>query len=215
MDIKEYATVIAIGVLFSLFFGLLVDALYEAPVYDNYCVERGAYTKPIRDMASSSCTYDAAEQQRIDYCYNDKGQPIFVYNEQGCQVYSECDYCGVEYNAVNQRYNRNLFFILSPLAVIAIVIGLLWTLTIIGSGVMFGGILLLLYSTARYFSDMSKPLRVIIVFVELLLIGKENKTQEITVRAFYCLLVHLNFFSLSSLPLLNLYLSLLILSNAR
>ncbi|MBT4576993.1 hypothetical protein HOB91_01560, partial [Candidatus Woesearchaeota archaeon] len=56
------------------------------------------------------------------------------------------------------------------IGIILILIGLFYSFEVAASGFMFGGILLLIYSTGRYFSDMSKFMRVFVVFIELVLL---------------------------------------------
>ena len=163
---------LAIAVMAALFVGLFFDAVYSAPEYDDFCEgNENRYLKDPLEMPPKDCdnVYFVYEEE-INSCQKGEGSPVFDYNEEGCQTYSSCNYCNKEYSEANEVYNRNLFFIISPIAIILILFGLFYTFEVIASGFMFGGILLLIYSTVRYFSDMSKFMRVLVVFIELILL---------------------------------------------
>ncbi len=174
MKAKEVAMTIALAVLGALFVGLLVDALYESPKYEDFC-GRGRYpdAQPKYVDPSYICNYTATAQEReqIDTCYQDEGNPEFNYDEKGCQTsYKECNYCNKYFNEANNIYNRNVFYMIAPIGVIAIIVGLFLGYEVVGTGLMFSGILLVAYATMRYFSDMSKLMRVLVIFVELVLL---------------------------------------------
>ncbi len=165
MKTKELLLALAIAIMAALFVGLLVDAIYEEPQYDDYCTERIA-PKPLTPPAEDCSDIDEAA---VETCQQQKGVPEYAM-ENGCRVFDTCNTCYNEYHDVQEVYNRNLFFIITPLAVASILFGLFYAMEVIGSGFMFGGILLLIYSTGRYFGDMSKVLRVIVIGIELALL---------------------------------------------
>ena len=49
-------------------------------------------------------------------------------------------------------------------------VGLFLAYEVVGAGLMFSGIILLAYATIRYFSNMSKVVRVIVIFIELVML---------------------------------------------
>lgn len=173
MKIKEMLMALAIAVMAALFVGLLVDAVYPAPDYDTYCHgEGGLRPYPAKGQGVQDTCEDPSflYREEIDACTKEKGFPDFEYDKDGCQQYASCNFCNRDYTLANKKYNRNIFFIITPVAVAGIIAGLLYTFEVAGTGFMFGGILLLVYSTGRYFSDMSKFMRVVVVFAELLLL---------------------------------------------
>ena len=172
MKAKEVAMVIAIALLSALFVGLLVDAVYESPEYDDYCDHKERIAKPHR-FAEGECTanYTVEAREQMDQCYEDGGFPEYTFDENRCETgFKSCNMCGVEYDDASEIYNRNLFFIIAPIALLAIIFGLYLGAEVIGTGMMFSGILLLIYCTSRYFSDMSKILRVVVIGIELVLL---------------------------------------------
>lgn len=174
MKLKELLMALAIAIMAALFVGLFIDAVYPAPKYEDFCTMNGSYPKaayPVEGAAGIKCPDPYFKyREQVDQCNRDGGFPEFDYNESGCQTFSQCNFCSKNFNEANEIYNRNLFFITSPIAVIAIIIGIMYGFEVAGSGFMFSGILLLVYGTGRYFSNMSKTMRVIVVFIELVLL---------------------------------------------
>ena len=164
--------VIGIALLTSFFFGLFVDAVYERPEYDDFC-NNAERRVPKPYPYATNCTFQPirSEQEDIDRCYREEGIPEFNYDEKGCEAgFKECNFCNKEFNDEQEKYNRNVFFIIAPIGLFALIVGLFLTYDVIGTGLMFSGILLIIYGTIIYFSEMSKWLRVLVVFIELVLL---------------------------------------------
>ena len=168
MEPKKLAMIFAIAILLPLCIGLFVDAIYQEPKYENYCNQTfyPEYKQPLNNV---TCP-DFSMTQEYQTCINLKGNPTFKYDDNRCQVFDKCDMCSVGFNQAQSIYNRNLFFILAPIALIFVVLGIFLTIEYLGAGFMFGGLILLFYATMRYFSDMGKLLRAIVILVELLII---------------------------------------------
>lgn len=167
--------IVALALLSAFFVGLLVDALYQEPKYDDFCTNaaRPSYTKPYPVYPEQCSPYNLTVQERaqIDQCFDEKGMPDYIIDDKGCQTsFKECNYCQRDFDQALQIYNRNVFYIVTPLGLLAIIFGLFIGLEVVGSGAMFGGILLLAYGTMRYFSNMSKVMRVVVIGIELLLL---------------------------------------------
>ena len=175
MQVKEVAMVVALSLLSAFFVGLLVDALYEEPKYDAYCKNsyRPYYEKPYPpDYQCPAYNLTSQEREQIRQCQEEgKGFPEFELDDRGCQQnYKNCNYCQKEHQDALAKYNRNVFFIVVPLGLVAILFGLFIGYEVVGSGMMFGGILLVAYGTMRYFSEMSKLMRVVVIFLELVIL---------------------------------------------
>jgi len=169
MDAKQLAMIIGIGVLLPLFLGFFVDAVYTEPKYEDYC-NNSIYPKEYPAYPeTTNCTafYSLPEVQQ---CNNDRGNAIPKYDSNNCQVFDKCDYCQKDFDQARGVYNRDVFFILAPLGLIIVLIGIYLTVQYIGAGLMFGGLATMFYATVRYFSDMSKLLRALVLLVELLVI---------------------------------------------
>ncbi|MBS3171677.1 hypothetical protein J4449_03640 [Candidatus Woesearchaeota archaeon] len=169
MKAKEIAMVIGIAILTSFFFGLFVDALYEKPDYQDFCPDRKEFPRPY--SADCKSLVIRSEQTEIDKCYQEGGFSEFNYDEKGCETgFKECNFCDKKFQDTQAKYNRNVFFIIAPIGVVLLITGLFLMYEVIGTGLMFSGILLIAYATMVYSSDMTKWLRVLVVFIELVLL---------------------------------------------
>lgn len=170
MNAKEVAMVIAVAVLGALFVGLFFDAVYESPSYEDYCKENFV-PKPVVPYQECQANITQEDQEAAEQCYRDNGFPEYDNDARGCpSSFASCNFCQKEFNLANQIYNRNLFFIIAPLGVLAIIVGLFLSYEVIGTGFMFSGILLVAYATIRYFSEMSKLMRAVVIFIELVIL---------------------------------------------
>jgi hypothetical protein len=149
-----------------------MDALYERPRYDDFCNEslyNGPYVEPAKaGIWGVNCTYIYTPAQQE--CDRSGGISRMKYDDKGCSSYDWCDYCNKQYNEAESVYNRNLFLILAPLGLIVVVLGIYLAVDYLGAGMMLGGLITMFYATVRYFSDMSKMLRALVILVELLII---------------------------------------------
>ena len=169
MDVKKVAMILAITVLLPLFVGLFTDAVYQQPKYENFCNSSyNSYPVKAIPITPTNCTMNYGPEQ--DKCNSAGGQPEYNYTDEGCQIYSSCNYCSKDFNDATQRYNRNIFFILLPIGLIVVILGLYLLIDYLGAGLMFAGLIIMFYATFRYFSDMSKILRALVILVELLVI---------------------------------------------
>ncbi len=173
MDLKKVSLTIGIAVLFALFIGFFIDAVYPGPEYDQFCKN---YNRPMAAPYKGSTETNKCPEinynDPVSQECNEKGGYIeYDYDAQGCAVNPKCNTCNVEFNGVNKVYSRNLFFITAVIGIAAILIGLIFVqLDAIASGFMFGGILVLIYGTARVFGDLSKVMRVIVLGIELVVL---------------------------------------------
>jgi hypothetical protein len=169
MDVKKIAMILAITVLLPLFVGLFTDAVYQQPKYEKFCNSSlNSYPQKAIPASPVNCTFNYGPQQ--DQCYSAGGQPEFNYTDNGCQVYVSCNMCSKYFNDATQKYNRNIFFILLPVGLIVVILGLYLVVDYLGAGLMFAGLIVMFYATFRYFSDMSKMLRALVILIELLVI---------------------------------------------
>ena len=170
VNFKQVAIVVAISVLSAFFIGLAIDAFYAEPKYDDFC-NSYEYQRAIPEKYPGyipNCTYQQTKEETE--CYKQGGLVEFDYDEKGCNKFRECNFCNKEFEKERAKYNRNVFFITAPLGIALIIYGVFFSVEFIGSGFMFGGVFTLAYGTIRYFSDMSKIMRVITIFIELVVV---------------------------------------------
>ena len=176
VDVRRILIIFVIGVLFAILSQAVIDAIYPAPKYEDFC--KNSYSQgPLYavgpgKVAPVNCT-------DVDYstCYNQRGTPVnYTYNNLGCVVSYKCDFCQMAFDKNQQEYNLIVFLISSILGLIGIAIGLHlpsqsnslneW----IATGFMLGGLLALFIGTARYYADMGRFIRPAVIFVELVII---------------------------------------------
>jgi hypothetical protein len=198
-DFKKVALAIGIMILLPLFLFLFLDAVYPSPEYNDYCtVERSLAQKAVPESCRGSpseleCTVkgrgvngtqifdcksntfesrcaDVYSTAEVQACSQDEGMPEFTMNNACCQVYESCNYCQRDYNDATQMHNRNLFFILAPIGLVLIILGIYLAIDYMAAGLMFAGLITLIWATVIYFSEMTKIGRALVILVELLII---------------------------------------------
>ena len=92
-----------------------------------------------------------------DYC-EEYARPVQLEGENVTDIKE--DTCWDEFDIARQPYERNVFIITLILGLAAVIVGgLFLTVESVGSGIMGGGVLTLIYGILRYWGDMSKYLR--------------------------------------------------------
>jgi len=166
MDPKKLAMILGIAILLPLFVGLFVDAIYSSPDYDDFCSGQRFFPTNVKPI--EECNFDYGPDYQS--CLEENGNPILETNDQGCNEFKECDFCNNEYQDAKEKYNRNLFFIIAPIGLILVILGLYFKTDYMGAGLMFAGLIVLFYGTIRAFSDLSKIWRALVILVELIII---------------------------------------------
>lgn len=167
MSLKQTAVIIGIAILFTTFAFVLVDAVYPRPEYGDFC-ENNYPIKPKVYDSNVNCTEDYLQEEQL--CYQDNGIPGYDYDEQGCMIFEKCDYCSRDYQNAQDNYSNTLLLILAPIGALAILLGVFYKIEFIGTGFMFSGIFIMFISTVQNFENLNEFTRVIVVFLELLLI---------------------------------------------
>lgn len=177
-DIKQIAIIVGIAVIFTAFIIVAMEAFYESPQYDKVCnyTANGPYgpyapyEKPaMAESANSNCEY-VYYTEEVKKCYADKGQPIYNYTRDKCPDYVKCDLCNNLFEDANKKHSYISFMIVALIGIIAIVFGVIYKIEFLGSGFMYGGIAVLFYATIRFLGNQNKYIRVLVLFIELLIV---------------------------------------------
>lgn len=142
MAIKKFLLIIGIALIFTVFFGYAAEVVFEQPQYP---------CEPPRELYKP---YEENQAKVIDQYYNSE----------------EYKTCQENYNQLIEKTNFKSFIGLSIVAIIAIFIGLILTLEAISSGILGGGILLLVYSVMRHWGILNKYFRLTILGVALIVL---------------------------------------------
>ncbi|MBD3164390.1 hypothetical protein GF323_04265 [Candidatus Woesearchaeota archaeon] len=174
---------IAIALVLVFFLGYGVNTFYEEPKYEDFCGDRtemrlintqaeceekgGRWTEnePVKAIQPNQyiCTRlseDAEGNIRLD-CRES--------GNEAAKGYCDIDYyCRQEYDAAREPHARVSFIILMVLGMVAIMIGsLLLKVESVGSGIMGGGVLTILYAAIRFWGSIPDYARLIVLGIAL------------------------------------------------
>lgn len=187
MELKKVMLSLGVGILAALFIGFLIEAIYSSPDYYDYCKRQFDLPEP-QVKNPEACNYTYSPPFRAE-CVDAQGMVRQEYDAKGCVVNEICDYCEKEFQAVSEKYNKNLFYICAPIGLLMIILGLYLPAGIdaIAGGILLGGILTMIQITMRVFGNLDKWPRVVLLGLELVLViwigmkklyGKVNKKME-------------------------------------
>lgn len=142
MTIKKILLILGITLIFTVFFGYAAEVVFEQPKYP---------CEPPRELYKP---YGENQAREVDAYYNSE----------------EYKTCQDNYNQLIEKVNFKSFIALSIIAIIAIFTGLILTSEAISSGILGGGILLLVYSVMRHWGILNKYFRLTILGVALIVL---------------------------------------------
>ena len=161
MNIKNILIGIAIIILtfFVIFYG--IGTFYPKPTYENFC---GDY-KELRIIETQE------ECGEIGGKWTQSIKPAIP---ETTEIQGWCDtnyLCNQEYKTAKIKYSQNLFIITTILAIILISIGaIVFKLEPVGSGIMGGGIITLIYGAGNYWPEANNLFKLIISLISLTII---------------------------------------------
>jgi hypothetical protein len=169
MNIKNIIIGVIIAVVFVMFCAYGTKLIYEAPNYEDFC----NYTSfmPPEKLPVTNCTIPGTINIKTQECYNNKGTPVPIFDEKGCQIDVNCDHCQQEYDKAEEKYSKNLFIISIVFSIIIIsVAAFLIKVESVSGGWMFGSLMYIIYGTGRYWRFMNDWLRFIILGIALIIL---------------------------------------------
>ena len=173
---------IAIAILLVFFLGYAVNTLYKPPKYQDYCTDVARMMPDNQDSCEAAGgTWNAVESPKaVPLTENMNCEKI---SEEGdaitlsCQVSSVdsytgyCDYyskCQDAYDARRESHGRVSFTILVILGLLSVVAGAFaLKVEAVGSGIMGGGVLTLIYGTIRFWGSIEDYVRLAILGIAL------------------------------------------------
>ncbi len=177
-DIKRAALIISIAIFFSFLVVLGTDLFLSEPTYEKYCApQRPApyLSQPKADgaYAPGNCiAISPSPAQEVD-CQASGGYFEYSYAENAsCPASYSCNTCQVGLEAARKSYNLVFFIVAVIFGSAALIFGVLAPERIdsIGTGFMYGGIILMAYGTLRYADLSNKFVRFLAIFLELALV---------------------------------------------
>lgn len=156
--VRKVILSVAIAILFVMFIAYAIESVYPSPKYERYCP-----SPTINPVNESECT--AVNGTWIVYPVETMNGKQFPAGVSGyCDTYTEC---AQPWEDAQESYNRNLFFISIIIGLIVVVLSLVFSVEAVGSGLMGGGVLLMIYGTIRYWGALSDILRTVMIGIAL------------------------------------------------
>ena len=176
-DVRRIIIILVIAILFTIFVNVTIKAFHPQPEYSTYCTpERSPRPVYAKELLYTSCPEVLVPQNVSDACMTEKGVIEYKYDPKGCPTKAYCNTCSLDLEKANQSYNLVVFIVSAITGLAALIVGLYlpqkrnpineW----VGSGFLLGGILTILIGTIRYFGDMGRYIRPIIILIELVLV---------------------------------------------
>lgn len=177
VDIRKIIIIFVVAVLFSVLVFSVIEAVYPQPKWEDYC-RQDSYPKAVPPgITGQNCTAINVPSDYEKNCTDSHGNIEFTnYDSVGCAKSYRCNTCDYNFQQVNEKHSRYVFYISAILALIAIFIGMYlpakenslneW----MGTGFMLGGAFALFFGTATSFSSLDRYARPIIIFLELALV---------------------------------------------
>ena len=179
IDFRRIIVILVIAVLLGILTQVSIDAVYPEPKYDAYCrptvdAQLANMPKPVRQ--DFACTNYTPSAELSTTCTPEKGQVQFKYDTNGCVTQAYCETCYKNLEIANEKRGLAVFIVSAILGLIATVIGLYlqpaknpineW----VGSGFLLGGLISIFVGTVRYFGNMGRFMKPIIILLELILV---------------------------------------------
>lgn len=155
-SIKKTIFSIAIAILTVFFVAYATTTIYPGPKHDDFCNSK-IREKPVA-LANTKEICEDNEGVWKEYPKPD------LNNQTGW-----CDYsaCWNNFNDARKPYERNLFIINIILGVALLIGAYFLIVEAVSSGLMGGGVLLLIYGSIRYWNELPDILRTIILGIAL------------------------------------------------
>lgn len=143
--ILKFLYSVFIGILFATLVGVGIAAFYPEPKYPEYPARLSYAPKPVEQQTEQ----ERQEQLKQQEAYDNQVK---------------------EHQELSQTYNRNVSIIAIIFAIAALVVSLTLfkTLLLIADGLLFGGLLTLIYSIIRGFETDDNMFRFVVVAIGFL-----------------------------------------------
>ncbi len=155
MDKKRVLISIAIAIIFALFVGYGIEVFHDAPEINDYCPEKVYEIDNEKDCMIAGGKWQNYEQGHIEPVPVVKGNcqnPIECYNN---------------YELITAQHDKIVFIVAIIVGLLAVITGIILRKDAISTGILSGGILLILYGTLRYWQHADEILKFILLGITL------------------------------------------------
>jgi len=158
MNIKARIVSVAIAIIFALFIGYGIEVFFPTPEYQVYCPDvYSLYSEEectaaggvwIIDLNAPMKVKSTEESAPAGFCQNDMK-------------------CNDGYTSAATQHDRILFIIAVIFGLLSVIVGIILQKEAVSSGLVGGGILLILYGTIRYWQHANNILKFVLLGVVL------------------------------------------------
>jgi len=184
---KNVLLAIAIAIVFVFFIGFGIATFYKSPKYEDFCGEREKFVDTITEQKCDEIggKWNPGDVvRRLEVIDNNqllctKISEIDDAVTLNCQTQEQLDnrgycdrdfFCRGEFDDVREIYNRNVFIVATIIGIIALIVGIILKITSVSSGLMGGGILLIIYGIIRYWSGLQNYGRFTVMGIALVVL---------------------------------------------
>lgn len=150
--IKSAILALVIAIVLASLVGYAINVFDPAPEWDDYCGDVGLNRlKPVENP----------KQETMESCEAQEGAKW---------MNGYCDYsyqCQMDWDDAREKHSKTVFLVSVPAGLIALFVGVSLGLASVSSGLMLGGVFLVFYGTANYWSNFSDIIRVVILAIAL------------------------------------------------
>ena len=151
---KKTFLIIAIAVVFAFFIGYGIEVFDPSPIYEDFCP---SFTK--QALNQSNC-----QQQNGTWIASTPDQNMGLgYCEQSPACYEAL-------TKATSKHDKIVFIISIIAGLIGIIVGIILKKEIVGTGLVGGGVLLILYGTIRYWQHAHNTLKFILLGAALIIL---------------------------------------------
>ena len=152
--IKSAILALVIAIVLASLVGYAINVFDPSPEWNDFCDESIRAPKIVGEG-------DDVVRETQESCEA---------NEGAKWMNGHCDYnyqCQQDYEDASDRHSLTVFYVAVPAGIIALFVGIALGLPSVSSGLMLGGVFLVFYGTARYWSNFSDVVRVVILAIAL------------------------------------------------
>ena len=156
---KTVLLAISIALVLAFFIGYGINTFYNVPKYEDFC--EGSLIRKI--ITTEEDCLEAGGQWSVN------PETDIVEGKTTIEGFCNPDYtCRKEFEDAREKYQRNFFIISVILGLIAVVLGgIFLKLESVSSGIMGGGILIMIFGTLQYWGNLADIGRFIILGIAL------------------------------------------------
>ena len=175
-DIRRVIVIFVIAVLFTIFVNVSIEAIHPSPKYQDYCKDYYEENPYINSPENQDCKAVNTPSELTNSCEELNGRISYERDDYGCAVEAYCETCHVDFEKEQEKYNLVVFIVSSITGLIALFVGLNlpakknlineW----VGSGFLLGGLITIFTGTFRYFGDMARFIKPLVIPLEIVLV---------------------------------------------